>query len=112
MKIQYPGVATSIETDVANIMLVLKRFDILPRGLFAEQAINVAKKELHWECDYHREAAFARKFAQLLKDDEAFAVPRVIPQLSGSRVYTTELFNGMVLDDCFSLPQETRNWVR
>ncbi|KAL7063352.1 hypothetical protein AAHC03_01736 [Spirometra sp. Aus1] len=111
MKIQYPGISKSIETDVANIMLVLKRFDVLPRGMFAEEAIKVAKRELHWECDYIREAAYAVQFKKLLADEEAFVVPRVIPELSSRRVYTTEYFDGLVLDDCVSLPQEVRNWL-
>uniref|UniRef100_A0A0V0J662 ABC1 atypical kinase-like domain-containing protein n=1 Tax=Schistocephalus solidus TaxID=70667 RepID=A0A0V0J662_SCHSO len=111
MKIQYPGISKSIDTDVSNIMLVLKRFDLLPRGMFAEEAIKVAKRELHWECDYIREAAYATHFKKLLADEEAFVVPRVIPELSSRRVYTTEYFDGLVLDDCVSLPQEVRNWI-
>ncbi|VDN32741.1 unnamed protein product [Dibothriocephalus latus] len=111
MKIQYPGISKSIDTDVANIMLVLKRFELLPRGMFAEEAIKVAKRELHWECDYIREAAYATHFKKLLADEKAFVVPRVIPELSSHRVYTTEYFDGLVLDDCAALSQEVRNWV-
>uniref|UniRef100_A0A5K3FFE1 ABC1 domain-containing protein n=1 Tax=Mesocestoides corti TaxID=53468 RepID=A0A5K3FFE1_MESCO len=111
MKIQYPGVSKSIETDVANITLILKRFDILPRGLFAEEAIRVAKKELKWECDYKREASYAEKFSRLLDKDPVFVVPKIFSELTTERVLTAEYFDGLVLDDCISLPQETRNWI-
>lgn len=111
MKIQYPGVAKSIETDVANITMLLKRFNFLPRGMYADSAIRTAKKELKWECDYIREAAFAERFAKLLESDPVFVVPKVYHELSTERVFTTEFFDGLALDDCIDLPQEVRNWV-
>lgn len=111
MKIQYPGVDKSIETDVANITLLLKRFNILPRGMYADSAIRTAKKELKWECDYIREADFAEKFARLLAKDPVFVVPKVFHDLTTRRVFTAEFFDGLVLDDCVDLPQEIRNWV-
>ncbi|VDO01377.1 unnamed protein product, partial [Rodentolepis nana] len=111
MKIQYPGVAKSIDTDVANISMLLKRFNFLPRGMYADSAIRTAKKELKWECDYIREAAFAKKFARLLENDPAFIVPKVYDELSTEKVFTTEFFDGLVLDDCVDLPQEVRNRI-
>ncbi|KAL5103517.1 Atypical kinase COQ8B mitochondrial [Taenia crassiceps] len=111
VKIQYPGVGKSIETDVANITMILKRFNFLPRGVFAESAIRTAKKELKWECDYLREASYAEKFARLLANDPVFLVPQVFHDFSTKKVFTTEYFEGLVLDDCVSLPQDVRNWI-
>ncbi|KAM7541549.1 hypothetical protein Aperf_G00000025252 [Anoplocephala perfoliata] len=111
MKIQYPGIGKSIETDVANITMLLKRFNIFPRGMYAESAIRTARKELKWECDYIREAAFAEKFARLLAKDPVFVVPRVFHDFTTRQVFTTEFFDGLVLDDCVDLPQEIRNWI-
>ncbi|VDL14608.1 unnamed protein product [Hymenolepis diminuta] len=111
MKVQYPGVAKSIETDVANITMLLRRFNFLPRGMYADSAIRTAKKELKWECDYIREAAFAERFAKLLESDPVFVVPKVYHELSTERVFTTEFFDGLALDDCVDLPQEVRNWI-
>ncbi|XP_010774728.1 chaperone activity of bc1 complex-like, mitochondrial, partial [Notothenia coriiceps] len=62
MKIQYPGVAQSIDSDVNNIMTVLKLSNMLPEGLFPEHMIEVMSRELALECDYIREAECARKF--------------------------------------------------
>ncbi|VDK41831.1 unnamed protein product [Taenia asiatica] len=111
MKIQYPGVGKSIETDVANITMILKRFNFLPRGLFAESAIRTAKRELKWECDYQREASYTEKFARLLVNDPVFLVPQVFHDFSTQKVFTTEYFEGLVLDDCVSLPHQVRNWI-
>lgn len=109
MKIQYPGVAQSIDSDVRNLMAVLSLSNALPEGLFPEHAIEVMSRELALECDYVREAACARKFKELVKDDPFFYVPAVIDELSSMRVLTTELVPGFPLDKAEGLDQDTRN---
>ncbi|CAH8502333.1 unnamed protein product [Schistosoma haematobium] len=111
IKIQYPGIADSIDADINNLTSLLNRFNIFPRGLFADKAIEVARKELRAECDYLLEAVYSKRFAQLLEGDPVFQVPQVIDELTTSRVLTTEYMNGLVLDDCISLPQNVRNWI-
>lgn len=62
VKIQYPGVAESIQSDVQNLLALLKMSVGLPEGLFAEQSLQTLQQELAWECDYRREAACAQTF--------------------------------------------------
>lgn len=49
MKIQYPGVARSIESDIKNLLSIMTVWDILPKGLFIENLSLVAQHELAWE---------------------------------------------------------------
>ncbi|XP_066518548.1 atypical kinase COQ8B, mitochondrial isoform X2 [Hoplias malabaricus] len=109
MKIQYPGVAESIKSDINNLMSVLKLSVVLPDGLFADSSLEVLQRELAWECDYKREAACAKRFRVLLEGDSMFKVPEVIDELTTTRVITMELVNGVPLDSCVDLDQETRN---
>ncbi|KAF7655062.1 hypothetical protein LDENG_00061200 [Lucifuga dentata] len=111
MKIQYPGVAESIQSDINNLMSVLKMSMVLPEGLFADSSLEVLQRELAWECDYKREAECAKKFRLLLEGDEFFQVPEVIDDLSGRRVLAMELVQGVPLDRCVDLDQETRNQI-
>uniref|UniRef100_H2MRR3 Atypical kinase COQ8A, mitochondrial n=1 Tax=Oryzias latipes TaxID=8090 RepID=H2MRR3_ORYLA len=111
MKIQYPGVAQSINSDVNNLMTVLNMSNALPEGLFPEHLIDVMRKELALECDYIREAQCAKKFRELLKDDPFFFVPEVIDELSSKLVLTTELVPGFPLDKAESLSQELKNEI-
>ncbi|XP_008296006.1 chaperone activity of bc1 complex-like, mitochondrial [Stegastes partitus] len=111
MKIQYPGVAQSINSDVNNLMTVLSMSNALPEGLFPEHLIDVMRKELALECDYVREAQCAKKFRELLKDHPFFYVPEVIEQLSSSHVLTTELVPGFPLDQAEGLTQELKNEI-
>ncbi|XP_037606898.1 atypical kinase COQ8A, mitochondrial [Sebastes umbrosus] len=111
MKIQYPGVAQSINSDVNNLMTVLSMSNALPEGLFPEHLIDAMRRELALECDYIREAQCAKKFRELLKDHPFFYVPEVIDELSSNYVLTTELVPGFPLDQAESLTQELKNEI-
>ncbi|NXW87559.1 COQ8B kinase, partial [Alopecoenas beccarii] len=111
LKIQYPGVAQSIRSDIENLLSLLKMSVKLPRGLFAEKSLEVLKRELERECDYRREAECTRIFGELLRDDPFFAVPGVVEELTTSRVLATELGRGVPLDRCRGLPQELRDEI-
>ncbi|XP_004459036.1 atypical kinase COQ8B, mitochondrial isoform X1 [Dasypus novemcinctus] len=111
VKIQYPGVAQSIRSDVQNLLAVLKASMALPEGLFAEQSLQALQRELAWECDYRREAACAQNFRQLLADDAFFRVPAVIEELCTTRVLGMELAGGVPLDQCQGLSQDIRNQI-
>uniref|UniRef100_A0A8C6WC62 Coenzyme Q8B n=1 Tax=Nannospalax galili TaxID=1026970 RepID=A0A8C6WC62_NANGA len=111
VKIQYPGVAQSIQSDVQNLLAVLKMSVALPEGLFAEQSLHALQQELEWECDYRREAACAQNFRKLLADDPFFRVPAVVQELCTTRVLGMELAGGIPLDQCQGLSQDIRNQI-
>nr|XP_055106616.1 atypical kinase COQ8B, mitochondrial isoform X5 [Symphalangus syndactylus] len=107
----YPGVAQSIQSDVQNLLAVLKMSAALPAGLFAEQSLQALQQELAWECDYRREAACAQNFRQLLANDPFFRVPAVVKELCTTRVLGMELAGGVPLDQCQGLSQDLRNQI-
>ncbi|KAK4303029.1 hypothetical protein Pmani_024923 [Petrolisthes manimaculis] len=111
MKIQYPGVAEGIESDINNLITTLRVASILPEGLFVDSIIEVAKRELGWECDYEREAECTHKFRKLVEPHSQYYVPEVIPQLCSQQIFTTELIDGLPVDKCVDLDQDTRNFL-
>ncbi|XP_030027781.1 atypical kinase COQ8B, mitochondrial [Manduca sexta] len=108
MKVQYPGVAKGINSDIDNLVGVLKVWNVFPKGLFIDNIVEVAKKELSWEVDYIREAECTRKFKKLLEPYPDYFVPDVIDELCAPEVITTELIDGMPLDKLFDAPYEIR----
>ncbi|CAL5208762.1 unnamed protein product [Lathyrus oleraceus] len=111
MKIQYPGVADSIESDIENVKLLLNYTNLIPEGLYLDRAIKVAKEELSRECDYKLEAANQKRFRDLLAGTEGLYVPIVRDDTSSRRVLTTELVHGIPIDKVALLDQETRNYI-
>ncbi|KAK9084467.1 hypothetical protein Scep_030938 [Stephania cephalantha] len=99
MKIQYPGVADSIESDIENVQLLLDYTNLIPEGLFLDRAMKVAKEELSRECDYELEAKNQKRFRDLLSENKEFYVPMVIENISSKRVLTTELVSGNFTQD-------------
>ncbi|KAF3632304.1 putative protein notum -like protein [Capsicum annuum] len=111
MKIQYPGVADSIESDIENVKLLLGYTNLIPEKLYLDNAMKVAKEELSRECDYELEAKNQKRFSVLLSGKKGFYVPVVIDDLSSKRVLTSELVPGIPIDKVALLDQETRNYV-
>jgi len=111
IKIQFPGVSSSIASDLANLSLLLRSSALLPKGLYLQNTIAVMRRELEDECDYIREAESGRKFRDLLKDDKVFVVPKVMDEASTNSVLTTEWMDGKPLSRMKGMSQATRNSV-
>ncbi|XVF72864.1 hypothetical protein PTKIN_Ptkin12aG0154900 [Pterospermum kingtungense] len=111
MKIQYPGVADSIESDIENVKLLLDYTNLIPEGLYLDRAMKVAKEELSRECDYQLEASNQKRFRDLLSGQDIFYVPLVVDDLSSKRVLTTELVSGVPIDKVALLNQGPRDYV-
>lgn len=111
MKIQYPGVAKSVESDVDNLLRLVSIANILPKGLFIENVARVAKKELSVECDYGWEIQAQQRFRELIMNDDwaknNFYVPRVYPDLSTERILTSEFVPGVPIDSIASSSDQT-----
>ncbi|MGH8446347.1 MAG: ABC1 kinase family protein [Solimonas sp.] len=89
VKIQYPGVADAIESDIRTLSRLLIMTRLSPRGLDLTPVFNEVREMLHREVDYEAEAHFTRTFAARLKDDPRFVVPQVIDEYSSDQVLTT-----------------------
>ncbi|CZT13703.1 probable abc1 protein precursor [Rhynchosporium agropyri] len=112
VKVQYPGVADSIDSDLSNLSLLLTASRLLPKGLFLDRTIANARTELAWECDYIREAECGRRFESLLADEkDVFRVPKVFSEASGKQVLTMEFMDGMGVTRVQSFTQEQKNWI-
>lgn len=112
VKVQYPGVADSIDSDLNNLSILLTASRLLPKGLFLDRTIANARTELAWECDYVREAEWQERFRAALADDSAvFKVPKTFPEACGPQVLTAELVHGVGVAKLPTLPQEKRDWI-
>ncbi|KAJ1996656.1 hypothetical protein GGI04_005692 [Coemansia thaxteri] len=111
VKVQYPGVASSIDSDLDNLQSLLVMSKLLPRGMYLDNTIKVARKELRWECDYVREAEAMARFGEHLASDPVFVVPRLVQELSSSMVLTAEFMQGTPLKEAVGYSQEERNYI-
>lgn len=112
LKIQYPGVAASIDSDVDNLRSLLSFARLLPGDLNLDDFTAEVKAELHREVDYVRELKQSNLYREALGAVEGIFVPRVFPEHSTSRVLTMERAPGIeLLKWSKSASQEQRDHV-
>lgn len=112
VKVQYPGVADSIDSDLNNLAVLLTASRLLPKGLYLDKTIANARTELAWECDYVREAEAAKRFQTLLQDEKnIFLVPAIIKEASGAQVLTMERMEGVGVTKVQNLSQDDKDWI-
>lgn len=109
IKVQYPGVADSIDADVDNVATLLRLSSLLPAGLDIAPLLAEAKLQLREEADYVREAEQMRRYGALLAGNAAFVVPAPIPELSGDRVLAMDFIAGQPIDSLQETDQATRD---
>jgi predicted unusual protein kinase regulating ubiquinone biosynthesis (AarF/ABC1/UbiB family) len=99
VKIQYPGVARSIDSDVDNLATALRVARVLPGEVDLTPLIETAKVQLRKEADYAVEARHLRRYRELLSDEARVVVPRVHEDLTTSSVLAMDRLRGVPLED-------------
>ncbi|KAI0525662.1 ABC1 family-domain-containing protein [Xylaria bambusicola] len=112
VKIQFPGVADSINSDLDNISMLLMASGMLPKGLYLNKTIDNMRTELGWECDYERELECGKRYKELLADEgDVFAVPEIYARASGKHVLTMQFMEGVGVTRVKSFTQAQRDWI-
>lgn len=99
VKIQYPGVADAIESDIRTLSRLISMTRMAPKGLDLAPIFAELREMLHREVDYAAERSFTQTFAERLADDPRFVVPRVITEYSSDQVLTTTYEHGHHVKD-------------
>ncbi len=109
VKIQYPGIAKSIESDVDNLASLLKMSGLLPKHIDMAPLIAEAKQQLLDESDYQLEARHLQRYQENLENFEQFKIPKVINNLTTEHILSMEFVEGIDLEACVSLSQTQRD---
>ncbi len=94
VKIQYPGVAEAVETDLRNAMLLLPLLKRLAPGLDSRALLAELRERIAEELDYELEAQNQRRIGRLVQGHPFVRVPRVDLALSTRRVLVSEYVEG------------------
>ncbi len=111
IKIQYPGIRASIDSDVSNVATLLKALRLLPKDLDVDNLLVDAKDQLHAEADYGLEAQSLKNFSLLLQEDNRFRLPDVVDELCSSEVLTMSFMEGSPIDDLKKENAELKNKI-
>lgn len=98
LKIQYPGVAHSIRSDVENLDALLHLLKLLPQDIDTSAITAEVARALALEADYLAEAASLEQYAGLVADEPRLLLPRVHRDLTTRRILAMDLMAGEPLD--------------
>ena len=94
VKVQYPGIKKSIESDMSLIHFGLKRF---AKGQNVDHIIGEIEERLYEEVDYTLEAKNCDFFRENLQIED-IVIPTVYHDLSSEKVLTTSFLEGLDLE--------------
>lgn len=106
IKIQYPGVRESIDSDIKNVASLVKMSGLLPKNLDIDPLIEEARLQLHQEADYIREAELMVRYGELLADDPGFWVPDYFPDHSTDKLLTMSYVPGDPIETLADHPSQ------
>jgi predicted unusual protein kinase regulating ubiquinone biosynthesis (AarF/ABC1/UbiB family) len=109
VKVQYPGVAEAVETDLRNAMLLLPLVKRLAPGLDAKALADELRERISEELDYELEAQNHRRIERLYRGHPFVRVPRVLTELSTRRVLVSEYVAGQRFEEVRRLSQDERD---
>lgn len=111
VKVQYPGIAEAIESDMKNLGLGLKLLKTIVPGIDTGAIADEIRERIFDELDYELEAQNHRAMARMYRGHPFVVVPDVITKLCGRRVLVTEFVDGRRFEDIRDLPAADRNRI-
>lgn len=111
VKVQYPGIRKSINSDVDNVGTLLSIVGLIPESVDYKGLLEEAKKQLHDEADYQREANFAQRYHQALQNTDHFVVPNIHTDITSESVLAMDYLEGISIEHAERLEQSERDLV-
>ncbi len=99
VKIQYPGIARTIRSDLRNLKITMRPFLLNRDWQAIEQLFDEIRTGLEFETDYEHEAQNLHDCGRLFADDEDIVVPHVFESFSTRRVLTMNFIEGQTFDE-------------
>jgi len=109
VKVQYPGIAEAVESDMRNLRLLTPLLRQLMPGLDVKPLLSELRERIVEECDYELEAANHGRLARYWDGHPFVHVPAVDAELSRRRVLVTEWVDGMPFDEVIVAPDAVRD---
>jgi predicted unusual protein kinase regulating ubiquinone biosynthesis (AarF/ABC1/UbiB family) len=109
VKVQYPGIARTIEADLQNVTLLRRIAAVAFPGLDTKSLVDELRDRLREEVDYRLEGESQDIFSSYYEAHPVIHVPRVVRELSTARVLTSELVVGARFDELLGWSQRERD---
>src|SRR5260370_27769040 len=111
VKVQYPGVESTVDQDLQNLKLLLKTLGSLARDVMRQKVdVNTIYRELEArlkeKLNYVLESRNMIEYGKMFADDPNLIIPEVVKDLSSRRVLTMTYIDGYPLMDVLGSVEE------
>ena len=111
IKVQYPGVRASIDSDVDNVATLVRLSGLLPEGIDLAPLLDEAKTELHLEADYTREGRALSRAHDLFDSVPGLRVPRLHADLTTPDILAMDHVDAVPIETLDTAPQDLRDRI-
>jgi predicted unusual protein kinase regulating ubiquinone biosynthesis (AarF/ABC1/UbiB family) len=110
-KLQYPDMASAVESDVNQLKSLLSLFKAFEKSIDPSEAVEEVTERLREELDYTRERQHMRLYGNLLAQHSDIACPQPVDALSTGRLLTMTWLDGAPLLSFKEAAQEERDRI-
>ncbi len=111
VKVQYPGIEKALKADMSNASMLFSAIGMMFPHLDPKPIVEELRVRLFEEVDYKVEADNQRLFSEFYKSHPFIGIPRVIDELSTTKVLTSEYVDGVRFSEITSWDQSDRDWA-
>ena len=111
IKVQFPGVKQSIDSDLATLKFIMKTSGMLPENFPLEHYLSQCGDLLKRETDYELEAENINLFSGFLNGSKVIHVPKVYNKLSTDQTLTMSFLEGRELSNIMEFDQSARDEI-
>ncbi len=109
VKVQYPGVAQAVRSDLQNLGLLMRVAKKIAPGMDSKAMTKEIRERITDELDYEQEAQAQRAFARAWRGHPFVHIPEVVTSLTRERVLVSEWADGIGFEEVRALPQSERD---
>ncbi len=111
LKVQYPGVAAAIDSNLSLFRNILKITRMVPQTREFDEWFDEVSEMMHREVNYPMEAETTERFYERLKDDPRYIVPQIIHEYCTTGLLCMTFERGVPINSAvmLSLPQSRRD---
>lgn len=111
IKIQYPGIRDSIDSDVNNVSTLFRLLRLVPKGYDLSPLLEEAKRQLHQEADYKAEAASIAEYSRYIGSNLHFELPTVDSSRTNQNVLSMSFVKGVPIESLVNESSQIRNQI-
>ena len=111
VKVQYPGVASAVRSDMQNLGLILRLMKSIAPGLDPQAIGKEIRDRIEEELDYELEAQNQRTLARIFRGHPFIVVPAVVTSLSREQVMVSEYVHGTGFEELKTYSQAERDRI-